>query len=95
MGRREALAERNHCGSKLELSFRFMRWADGLGRVPRAEEIEREFHMHISNAYRWRNAWCDANGLEIPDARLPGERASERRKVRRQPALVQTLIEGQ
>lgn len=95
MGRREALAERNHCSSQLELSLRFIRWADALGHVPRAEEIEREFQMHISNAYRWRNAYCDASGYEIPDARLPGERASQRKKARRQPAPVQTPIEGQ
>lgn len=101
MHRMNSLAEANHCGSHTELLFRFWSWAHALGRVPTPEEIASHFHVHAATAYRWRAAWCDAHGLQIPDPRPPGTRpfgfhpTSRKHKARRQPAPVQTHIKGQ
>lgn len=77
MGHKHAsgrLTERNHCAGHFELAFRFFRWADALKRVPLPEEIVAEFGTSIAHAYRWRNQWCDANGLPIPPTRPQGAR---------------------
>ena len=36
--------------------------------MPLPEKIAAHFDVSRATAYRWRNAWCDANGIEIPPA---------------------------
>lgn len=90
MGSRGKLAERNFCASNTELMFRFWNWCADLGRIPLAEEIVSVFNTTPATAYRWRNAWCDANSLPLPKKRPPGTRPDrfnveerERQRVRR------------
>lgn len=61
--------EVNHCASRPELLIRFALWASGLGGTPLPEQIRERFHVSYATSYRWRNAWCDANGIPIPAPR--------------------------
>ena len=63
--------EANHCATYTELVFRFAMWARTLRVVPEPERIAERFSVSRATAYRWRNAWCDANGLPIPEDREP------------------------
>ena len=66
---RRRLPEVNHAESHLELHVRFTLWAEGLGHVPTPEEIAARFGTSYSHSYRWRNAYCDAKGIERPAPR--------------------------
>ncbi len=66
--------DRNHAATHIEVMIRFACWASALGRVPLPEEIVDHYLVAIATAYRWRNAWCDANGLPIPPARRTNTR---------------------
>jgi|GEM_PF-2330653 len=66
-----SILDANHCASQLELVLRFSLWAQTKRAVPDPEAIAARFAVSRATAYRWRNAWCDANGLPIPETREP------------------------
>lgn len=87
-----AALEANHCTTHTELVFRFAMWARTLRDLPKPECIAERFSVSRATAYRWRNAWCDANGLPIPADREPMKDRFPQRNTspnRRQPVRQQ------
>jgi transposase-like protein len=66
MGRRASTIDANHCCTAQELAFRFALWAMGLAEVPSPDRIRVRYGVSRATAFRWRRAWCDANGIAPP-----------------------------
>lgn len=49
--------------SSLERMIRFVKWADAMRDAPTWRSIAEHFHLSKATAYRWRKAWCAANGM--------------------------------
>ncbi|URX63284.1 helix-turn-helix domain-containing protein [Luteibacter anthropi] len=52
----------------MELAIRFAEWARSCHGTPSIEQIQAQFNVHRSTAYRWRHAWFAARG-ECPPKR--------------------------
>jgi transposase-like protein len=93
MGYRASALESNHCGTAQELAFRFALWAIELAEVPSPERIRARYGVSRATAYRWRRAWCDANGFE--PTRPPRQRAmtdAEVKRAKKQAAGLKRVI---
>jgi len=54
--------DKQHVLTAAELYFRVALWMASLGREPTPEQICEHFGVGRATAYRWRNAWTDAQG---------------------------------
>jgi transposase-like protein len=82
--------ESNNCSNGQELAFRFALWAIELSEVPSPERIRSRYRVSRATAYRWRRAWCDANGFDPP--RAPRQRKLSPAEVKRAKKQAAGLI---